>query len=72
MQAGRMTGGFRDDPKHNTNDGKVWLGTDIADLKALLKNGGTVDEAAHFLCRVGTVDDVQAKARELGLSVRRK
>jgi hypothetical protein len=32
-----------------------------------LENGGTVESAARFLCRQGTVEDVRQKAKELGL-----
>ena len=38
---------------------------DIADLKDALKEGVTIEEAAAFLCRSGTVDDVATKAREV-------
>jgi len=41
---------------------------DLEDLKAALKSGSTIEEAAHTLCRSGTVDDVRRKAEELGLS----
>jgi hypothetical protein len=32
-----------------------------------LEDGGTIEGAAFFLCRAGTVEDVRRKARELGL-----
>jgi hypothetical protein len=40
---------------------------DIKDLKAAIETGSTVEEAAEFLCRSGSSEDVEAKARELGL-----
>lgn len=49
------------------NDGKPWSGMDIDDLTLALRDGGSVEGAAFFLCRSGTVDEVRAKARELGL-----
>jgi hypothetical protein len=39
----------------------------VRDLKLSLKAGNTIEEAASFLCRSGTVDDVRRKAEELGL-----
>jgi hypothetical protein len=47
---------------------KLWTQGDIEDLKAALAHGDTIKQAAEFLCRAGSVDDVAAKARELGLS----
>jgi hypothetical protein len=49
------------------NDGKDWSAMDLDDLKAVIEDGGTVEEAAEFLCRSGTVEEVRRKARELGL-----
>ena len=48
-------------------DGKEWSAADIEDLSLALKDGGTVEGAAFFLCRGGTVEDVRHKAKELGL-----
>ena len=41
---------------------------DVEDLISSLKSGDTIEEAAHHLCRSGTVEDVRRKADELGLS----
>jgi len=49
------------------NDGKEWSAVDIEDLALALKDGGTVEGAAYFLCRGGTVEEVRQKAQELGL-----
>jgi hypothetical protein len=49
------------------NDGKEWSASDIEDLALALKDGGSIEGAAFFLCRAGTVDDVRQKAKELGL-----
>lgn len=49
------------------NDGKEWSETDIADLALALQDGGSVEGAAFFLRRAGSVDEVRRKARELGL-----
>jgi hypothetical protein len=46
-----------------------WSVTDIEDLTSALKDGGTVEGAAYFLCRDGTIEDVRQKAKELGLIV---
>jgi len=48
-------------------DGQAWSPADIEDLALALKDGGTVEGAAFFLCRAGTVDEVRQKAEELGL-----
>ena len=49
-------------------DGHPWTKMDLEDLKAALKSGSTIEDAAHHLCRSGTVEDVRRKAEELGLS----
>jgi hypothetical protein len=41
-------------------------GDDIDDLWSELTHGGTIESAARFLCRWGSIDDVRAKAEELG------
>ena len=48
-------------------DGEPWTEMDIEDLTAALKSGDTIEDAAHHLCRSGTVEDVRLKAEELGL-----
>jgi hypothetical protein len=48
-------------------DGRPWNDRDIADLREAVDSGDTPEEAAGFLCRSGTVDDVKRKAAELGL-----
>jgi hypothetical protein len=52
-------------------DGADWAEMDIEDLKAEIEHGRSIHEAAEFLCRAGTVDDVARKARELRLKARR-
>jgi len=49
------------------NDGKAWSAADVEDLALVLKDGGTVEGAAFFLCRGGTIEDVRQKAKEFGL-----
>ena len=48
-------------------DGAPWTEMDLEDLTAVLKAGDTIEEAAHHLCRSGTVEDVRRQAEELGL-----
>jgi hypothetical protein len=48
-------------------DGAAWTEMDIDDLKAAIEHGDSPEEAAEFLCRSGSIDDVARKARELGL-----
>jgi hypothetical protein len=50
----------------DTYDGAEWTEMDIEDLKAAMEAGHSVDEAAQFLCRSGSVEDVRQKCRELG------
>jgi hypothetical protein len=52
----------------DTYDGDPWTEIDVKDLTAALRSGDTIEEAAQFLCRSGTVDEVRRKAEELGLS----
>ena len=53
-------------------DGADWTEMDIEDLKASIEGGASIEDAAEFLCRSGTVDDVARKARELGLKPKPK
>jgi hypothetical protein len=45
---------------------------DIDDLKASLEYGNTIEEAAEFLCRAGSLDEVERKAKGLNLPIRRR
>ena len=47
-------------------DGAEWTEMDIEDLKAAIEAGRSIDEAAEFLCRAGSIDDVARKCEELG------
>jgi hypothetical protein len=51
-------------------DGEPWTEMDVEDLTAALQSGDTIEEAAQFLCRSGTVDEVRRKVEELGLLAR--
>jgi len=53
--------------QHDTNDGKEWSAADLEDLTLALKDGGSIEDAAYFLCRGGTIEDVRLKAKELAL-----
>ena len=53
--------------KLDAHDGDPWSEMDIRDLTLAMKAGDTVEEAASFLCRSGTVEDVRRKAHELAL-----
>ena len=55
------------DAEHDLKDGEPWSEMDIDDLKYWLKNGGPVEAAASYLCRAGSIEDVETKALELGL-----
>jgi hypothetical protein len=59
------------DPRRDVNDGEAWSEADVRDLTAALQHGSTIEEAAGHLCRAGSVEEVRAKADELGLKYRR-
>jgi hypothetical protein len=40
---------------------------DINDLRTSIENERSVEEAAEFLCRAGSADEVARKCEELGL-----
>jgi hypothetical protein len=42
-------------------DGADWTEMDIEDLKAAIETGRSIEEAAQFLCRADSVDDVARK-----------
>jgi hypothetical protein len=48
-------------------DGADWTEMDIEDLKSALAFGRSIEDAAEFLCRAGSVEDVARRAEELGL-----
>lgn len=52
-------------------DGAEWTDLDVEDLEAELECGRSITEAAEFLCRADSVEDVERKANELGLVVSR-
>jgi hypothetical protein len=58
---------FYYDADRDTYDGCPWTETDIDDLRSSAESGSTFKEAATFLCRSGSVEDVAKKAAELGL-----
>jgi hypothetical protein len=43
-------------------DGADWTEMDIDDLKAAIESGSSIEEAARFLCRADSVDDVARKS----------
>ena len=52
------------------SDGKPWSEQDVADLRAAIEGGSTLEKTAAFLCRSGTWQDVARKAKQLGLKFR--
>lgn len=44
-----------------------WTEMDIEDLKTEIGAGRSVEEAAEFICRADSVDEVRRKCLELGL-----
>jgi hypothetical protein len=53
--------------KIDRHDGDPWSGMDLADLRDYVSDGKSIEWLARHLCRSGTLDDVKAKADELGL-----
>ena len=53
-------------------DGTDWTEMDLDDLKAEIAHGRSIQEAAEFLCRSGSVEEVARKCAELGLVPRGK
>jgi hypothetical protein len=53
-------------------DGADWTDMDIEDLKAAIEGGASIEDAAEFLCRSDSVDDVARKCAELGLKPKAK
>src|SRR5258708_15984402 len=48
-------------------NGADWTEMDIDDLKAAIESARSIEEAAEFLCRADSVNDVARKCEELGL-----
>ncbi len=57
---------FEYNQHRDTNDGKPWSDIDLDDLRSHAAAGATLEETAAFLCRSGSVEDLAAKAREVG------
>ena len=53
-------------------DGAEWTDMDVEDLKAEIAHGRSIEEAAQFLWRADSVDEVRRKAKELKLMVNAK
>jgi hypothetical protein len=51
-------------------DGADWTEMDIEDLRSEIEAGRSIKDAAEFLCRADSVDEVARKCRELGLLAR--
>jgi hypothetical protein len=56
--------------KKDLHDGDPWSEMAVRDLRDALGQGDSIETAAEFLCRSGTVDDVRRKANEVGLAFR--
>jgi hypothetical protein len=56
--------------KLDLNSNKRWSKVDVRDLKASVVWGDAIDETAQHLCR--GIEETKAKAKELGLAVRRR
>jgi hypothetical protein len=54
--------------KKDLHDGDPWSEMAVRDLRDALGQGDSIEKAAEFLCRSGTLNDVRRKADELGLT----
>jgi hypothetical protein len=48
-------------------DGAEWTEMDVEDLKSAIEHGASIEEAAEFLCRAGSFEEVRQKVSELGV-----
>jgi hypothetical protein len=48
-------------------DGTDWTEVDIEDLVSSIEGGASIEEAAEFLGRSDSIEDVARKCEELGL-----
>jgi len=53
-------------------DDAEWTALDLEDLGTEIEHGRSIEEAAQFLCRAGSVEDVRRKAKKLGLATKAK
>jgi hypothetical protein len=58
----------RNELQRESNDGSSWSEIDVADLKASIDQGDTLEQTATFLGRAHTPNDVAKKAADLGLT----
>jgi hypothetical protein len=54
---------MRYNPNQDIYDGAEWTPMDTDDLRVAIEHGRSIEEAAEFLCRAGTVDEVARKAK---------
>jgi len=59
---------MRPQAKKDLHDGDPWSEMAVRDLRDALGQGDSIETAAEFLCRSGTLNDVRRKADELGLT----
>jgi hypothetical protein len=53
-------------------DGAPWTEEDVAEIKNAVAHGSTIEDIAELICRSGSIDDVERKAKELGLKPQRR
>jgi hypothetical protein len=52
-------------------DGADWTALDTGRLKSSIEHGNSIKEAAKFVCRASSIEDVARKAEELRLKLKR-
>jgi hypothetical protein len=52
-------------------DGAPWTEEDIKEIRNAIAHGSTIEDIAELICRSGSIDDVERKAKELGLKPQR-
>jgi hypothetical protein len=64
--------GMRSAGSADIYDGAPWTEEDIEEIKNAIAYGSTIDDIAELICRSGSIDDVERKAKELGLKPQRR
>jgi hypothetical protein len=64
--------GMRSAGSTDIYDGAPWTEEDIEEIKNAVAHGSTVEDIAELICRSGSIDGVERKAKELGLKPQRR
>jgi hypothetical protein len=62
-----VRGGARSAGGADIYDGAPWTEEDVAEIQNAVARGSTIEDIAELICRSGSIEDVERKAKELGL-----